>query len=328
NLSIVYEELLNNLLPKFVDNGLAAQQDQIRQWLMKDVPMSQWIRDIMTRQKARDEALANAVALGTGAQVISARMMFDVVAKPTGENLNRIELSELLMSEYLYAKQDWEIERDNLIAQASQSRKALNELTRKLAHITATRQAQLASKYSDAVVRGYSHSVREYMGYLDIASPAEALQNAKDSLRELAMSSLDGSMKVYPVQMTPLDWFQGLSTSFTMEDLTQDPEAIRSQINAKSQQLDTLNAQLVALQMHKGRSYGVTKQGRGCAEHFGFSAEHARTDLFQQCHLDGEYVPGCRWEGRHIYSGRQTRGCAECAGGPSCADGGSEVRAG
>jgi hypothetical protein len=49
--------------------------------------------------------------------------------------------------------------------------------------------------------------------------------------------------------MTPLDWFQGLSTSFTMEDLTQDPEIIRTQINAKSRQLDTLNAQLVALQM-------------------------------------------------------------------------------
>jgi hypothetical protein len=63
------------------------------------------------------------------------------------------------------------------------------------------------------------------------------------------MSSLDGSMKVYPVQMTPLDWFEGLSTSFTMEDLTQDPEVIRMQIDAKSQQLDTLNTQLVALQM-------------------------------------------------------------------------------
>jgi hypothetical protein len=57
-----------------------------------------------------------------------------------------------------------------------ESQKALNDLTRKLAHITATRQAQLAAKYSDAVVRGYAHTVREYMGYLDIASPAEALQ--------------------------------------------------------------------------------------------------------------------------------------------------------
>ncbi|KAJ7270869.1 hypothetical protein C8J57DRAFT_1065233 [Mycena rebaudengoi] len=277
NLSIVYEQLLNNLLPKYVENGLAKQQDQIRQWLMKDVPMSQWIRDIMERQKAREAALANAVAVGMGeksapgmriggihwrnltisdeetdpatptpSNMPTRGIMFDVSSKGSSETLNRIELSELLMNEYLYAKQDWEIERDALISQASQ---ALNELTRKLAHITATRQAQLAAKYSDAVVRGYSHTVREYMGYLDIASPAEALQNAKDSLRESAMSSLDGSMKVYPVQMTPLDWFQGLSTSFTMEDLTQDPEIIRTQINAKSQQLDTLNAQLVALQM-------------------------------------------------------------------------------
>ncbi|KAJ7114588.1 hypothetical protein C8R43DRAFT_1113155 [Mycena crocata] len=272
NLSIVYEQLLNNLLPKYVENGLAKQQDQIRQWLMKDVPMSKWITDIMARQQAREQALANAVAVSMGtksassagpvtpspASVLSPGVMFDVSSKPTinGETLNRIELSELLMNEYLYAKQDWEVERDALIKQASQadmgtpeSQKALNDLTRKLAHITATRQAQLAAKYSDAVVRGYSHTVREYMGYLDIASPAEALQNAKDSLREAAMSSLDGSMKVYPVQMTPLDWFEGLSTSFTMEDLTQDPEIIRIQINAKSIQLDTLNSQLISLQM-------------------------------------------------------------------------------
>ncbi|KAJ6541052.1 hypothetical protein DFH09DRAFT_1089612 [Mycena vulgaris] len=242
----------------------------------------QWIKDIMARQQTREQALADAVAVSIGTKsatpaagpvtpslvsALAPGVMFGVSSKPNGngDTLNRIELSELLMNEYLYAKQDWEIERDALISGASQadigsqeSQKALNDLTRKLAHITTTRQAQLAAKYSDAVVRGYSHTVREYMGYLDIASPAEALQNAKDSLREAAMSSLDGSMKVYPVQMSPLDWFEGrstddastgLSTSFTMEDLTQDPEVIRVQINAKSQQLDTLNAQLVGLQM-------------------------------------------------------------------------------
>ncbi|KAJ7839338.1 hypothetical protein B0H14DRAFT_2185349, partial [Mycena olivaceomarginata] len=163
---------------------------------------------------------------------------FDISSKQTanGEGLNHIELSELLMNEYLYSKQDWEVERDALISQASQSQKTLNDLTRKLAHITVTRQAQRAAKYSDAVVRGYSHTVREYMGYMDISSPAEALQSAKDSLREAAMSSLDGSMKVYPVQMTHLDWFEGLSTAFTMEDLTPDPEVIRTQMDTKSQQ--------------------------------------------------------------------------------------------
>ncbi|KAJ7182514.1 hypothetical protein C8R43DRAFT_1144573 [Mycena crocata] len=272
NLSIVYEQMLNNLLPKYVENGLAEQQDSIRQWLMKDVPMTQWIGDIMARQQAREQSLATAIAVSMGTNSPTAGestngapvsglapgAMFDISGKSTtnGEMLNRIELSELLMNEYLYAKQDWEVERDGLISKASEadlgtseSQKALNALTRQLAHITDTRQAQLASKYADAVVRGYSHNVRQYMGYLDISNPAEALQDAKDSLREAAMSSLDGSMKVYPVQLTPLDWFAGLSTSFTLEDLTQDPGVIRLQIKVKSNELDTLNAQLVALQM-------------------------------------------------------------------------------
>ena len=51
-------------------------------------------------------------------------MMFDISSMATakGDTLNRIELSELLMNEYLYVKQDWEVERDSLISQASQVR--------------------------------------------------------------------------------------------------------------------------------------------------------------------------------------------------------------
>ncbi|KAF7325505.1 ZnMc domain-containing protein [Mycena kentingensis (nom. inval.)] len=283
NLSIIYEQVLNNNLPKFVDNGLFEQQDQIRRWLLKDVPMTQWVKDIMERQNAREKALSETLSGAANALTESAvpdddqgaptgtqsgvnpggsatsNPMFDISSKDvsSGETLNRIELSELLMNEYLYAKQDWELERDTMINNAMEgdiadpdSQKKLNMLTRQLAHITDTRQQQLAAKYADAVVRGYSHTVRRYMGYLDIMDPAEALQRAKDSLRESSMSSLDGSMRVYPVQMTPLDWFQGLSTNFKMEDLTQDVELIRTQIDFKSQEIDNLNAQLVALQMN------------------------------------------------------------------------------
>lgn len=46
--------------------------------------------------------------------------MFDANSK--GQALNRIELSEVLSNDYLYAKQDWETERDELIKQASQVR--------------------------------------------------------------------------------------------------------------------------------------------------------------------------------------------------------------
>ncbi|KAK6988582.1 ZnMc domain-containing protein [Favolaschia claudopus] len=282
NLSIVYEQVLNNFLPKFVNNNLFEQQDQIRHWLLKDVPMTQWVRDIIARQNARELALADrmagtvnelevAASLSDNSTTVSTAVntakstvkavapMFDLASRDVnaGESLNRIELSELLMNDYLYAKQDWELERDNMIMTATtkdistaDGQMKLNALTRQLAHITDTRQAQLASKYSDAVVRGYAHTVRRYMGYLDIKDPAEALQDAKDSLREAAMSSLDGSMHVYPIQMTPLDWFEGLSTSFTMEDLTQDVDLIRTQIDFKSSELDSLNSQLVALQMN------------------------------------------------------------------------------
>ncbi|KAF7300633.1 ZnMc domain-containing protein [Mycena chlorophos] len=305
NLSLIYDQLLNNFLPKFVDNGLFKQQDQIRQWMLKDVPMTQWIRDIMERQNSREQTLTtnitnsvNALAVASAAAtstadrnttsdvvlapgaaaavkstdgtIQAAAPMFDLSSKDIngGETLNRIELSELLMNEYLYAKQDWELERDTMITNATQfdlsqpdAQFKLNALTRQLAHITDTRQAQLASKYSDAVVRGYSHTIRRYMGYLDIKDPAESLQDAKDSFREAAMSSLDGSMNVYPVQMTPLDWFEGLSTSFTMEDLTQDVDLIRTQIDFKSSELDSLNAQLVALQMNsRGDSKALEKQ--------------------------------------------------------------------
>ncbi|TCD66802.1 hypothetical protein EIP91_000938 [Steccherinum ochraceum] len=258
SMSQVYETVLNNLIPVFRSNGLAQQQDQIRQWLLRDVKTTAWIREIIDGQhtagkisSSDDSENDGTVVAASGATVGPA---FAVSNKLEDGTITRMELSNALMQEYLQAKQAWEVERDAMIEEALQlklgsgeSSAALNALTRKLAHTTAAREAQLSAKYADAVVRGYTHNVREYIGYLDIRTPAEALQDAKDSLREAAMSSMDGSLKVYPVQMTPIDWFEGLSTSFTMEDLTQDPELIVQQIRAKSTQLDVLNSQLTAL---------------------------------------------------------------------------------
>ena len=260
SLSQVYDQLINNLLPVFRSNGLAQQQDQIRQWLLRDVKVSGWIRELLDAQHTTglpqslddsedidNEVIGNATV---------GQPAFAISDKVEDGKVNRMELSNALMQEYLQAKQAWEVERDGMIEAAlklklgtADSNSALNELTRKLAHTTAIREAQLASKYSDAVVRGYTHNVREYVGYLDVKSAAEALQDAKDSLREAAMSSLDGSLKVYPVQMTPIDWFEGLSTSFKLEDLTGDPDLIYQQIKMKSAQLDALNSQLVSLRL-------------------------------------------------------------------------------
>ncbi|THH31486.1 hypothetical protein EUX98_g2707 [Antrodiella citrinella] len=260
SMSQVYDQLINNLLPVFRSNGLAQQQDQIRQWLLREVKTASWIRELLNSQhtvnvpsSTDDSETAAEDQSGQTAHVD--KPAFAISDKLDNGTVNRMELSNALMQEYLEAKQAWEVERDSMIEQAlllkvgtDESKTALNNVTRKLAHTTAVREAQLAAKYSDAVVRGYSHNVREYVGYLDVKSAAEALQDAKDSLREAAMSSLDGSLNVYPVQMTPIDWFEGLSTSFKLEDLTQNPDLIFQQIKAKSQQLDVLNQQLTALQ--------------------------------------------------------------------------------
>ena len=285
NLSLVYEQVLNNLIPASHDADLLKRQHKIRSWLLKDVKAAKWIEKLLEAQHSHSMAASRSVGKVVGdSQLEGPKPMFAVSDKMSeSRTVNRLELSDALMQEYLVAKQTWETERDMMINQAtklklgsSDSSQALDALTRTLAHVTATREAQLASKYADAVVRGFSHTIREYMGHLDIKSSAEFLQDAKDSLREAAMSSFDGSMKVYPVQMSPIDWFESLSTSFTMEDLTEDATVIEQQIDAKSKQLDVLNSQLASLKTAKR---GDMKELEGKVEGGQATLDAAQSDL-------------------------------------------------
>lgn len=60
------------------------------------------------------------------------------------------------------------MERESLINRAITTRDQteLETVTRKLVHVTAAQQNKLSMKYADAVVRGYSHVVREALGQL------------------------------------------------------------------------------------------------------------------------------------------------------------------
>jgi len=263
SLSAVYEQCLNNLIPGVPLSAInfQKQQSQIRDWLLKDVPTSGWVKDLIITQHTTGSpgrasstpGPAGAALTANSSSAIDSKPQFAIANKLSDDNkVNRMELSQALTEEYLAAKQAWELERDDMIKTAKGE--DLDALTRRLAHITAIRESQLASKYADAVVRGYSHVIRQYLGYMDIKTPAETLQDAKDSLRESAMSSLDGSMKVYPVQMAPIDWFQSLSTSFTMEDLTVNADVIAQQLDIKSRQLDDLNARLALIQSNPKQS--------------------------------------------------------------------------
>ena len=249
NLSIIYEQCLNNLIPGNDNSNkdLSKQQVEIRRWLMRDVAASGWVKKIISSLGNQDdESDEDSVDEDGPSRGVEPRRHHAISDKLSADDkVSRMELAEALMQRYLIAKSDWEKERDAKITKAKG--KGLDAVTRELARITPIREAELAAKHADAVVRGYSHNIRQYLGYMDIKSSAEILQDAKDALREAASSSLDGAMKVYPVQMSPIDWFQGLSTSFTMEDLTSDPDLIYQLVDAKSKQVDLLQTRLTVL---------------------------------------------------------------------------------
>jgi hypothetical protein len=90
---------------------------------------------------------------------------------------------------------------------------------------------------------------------------------------------MGGSMKVYPVQLSPAGWFEGLSTSFSVHDLTEAPEMIRVQIDVKSQQLDTLNSQLLSLTLG---SRGNTKALQEKCEKAQLDLDAAQSALSEQ----------------------------------------------
>ena len=272
NLSIVYEQCLNNLIPGVPSSAIdfQKQQSKIREWLLKDVKTTGWVKDLIKAQHTETDKTSSKTPTSgksvapPGVKASSAinpdsKPQFALADKLADDNkINRMELSQALMQEYLAAKQAWELQRDDMIKNAKGE--DLDALTRRLAHITAIRESQLASKYADAVVRGYSHVIRQYLGYMDIKSTAETLQDAKDALRESAMSSLDGSMKIYPIQMTPVDWFQSLSTSFNMEDLTSKQDVIEQQLSIKSKLVEDLNLRLALIQSNPKQSVKELQQ--------------------------------------------------------------------
>ncbi|KAE8244742.1 hypothetical protein A4X13_0g6310 [Tilletia indica] len=173
--------------------------------------------------------------------------------------MTRMEFSQSLTKAYLKDKAKYESMRQDLINEAREAKdpKALEKITRILSHVDLAERSELSSKYADSVVRGYSHVVREMLGLIDVKSTAEMLQDAKDSMRESALSSLFTASKVYPVQMLPTDWFEALDTSFTPADLAADYNIIAETIQTKASLIDDLRNQLDLLSFGKQDVVGI-----------------------------------------------------------------------
>lgn len=263
SLTIKYEQILNNLVPRYVsaDIEIRKAREKMRSWLLEETSSQNafFVNDTRIIDPKGDGVVGKD-------EVQEAVRSDDALSGP--RVASRMEVCQKLMEEYLEASSVWKSKHSQMIQEAMHVQtdgrlQKLEDAAREIANTAAVENSKLSAKYADVVVRGHLHTVRECLAQLDIKSTAEFLQDAKDSLRESALSSLYGASRVLPVIMvsfafppvrswliiqTPMDWSESLDTSFDPQDLSSDPAIIEMNITAKTRQIDNYREQLSSLQ--------------------------------------------------------------------------------
>ena len=171
-------------------------------------------------------------------------LMADVNDEINGKkNLSRMGAAKELYGEYLVKRNDW-FTRKRKIYDELKAQDKLEEYARWLSTEGLVREEEINNFYNDAVVRGNYHEVLTLLGFLNISTPAEVLENTKQKMRASQRRSLDGSSDVYPVHFQPSDWFKSLRPNLNPKDLTMALDSLRSEYRAKKSRLRSLQAML------------------------------------------------------------------------------------
>jgi hypothetical protein len=211
SLSLNYEMILNNLVPRYVDADIEIRRarEKMRTWLLEETSSQNafFVNDTRIIGPKGDGIV------GTD-EVRDAVRSDDSLSGP--RIASRMEVCQKLMSEYLEASSAWKSKHSHMIQEAMHVQtdgrlQKLEDAAREIANTASVENSKLSAKYADVVVRGHLHTVRECLAQLDIKSTAEFLQDAKDSLRESALSSLYGASRVLPVIMVRPSSTQSIS---------------------------------------------------------------------------------------------------------------------
>ncbi|CAE6368124.1 unnamed protein product [Rhizoctonia solani] len=90
-----------------------------------------------------------------------------------------------------------------------------------------------------------AHAEEELLTYLDVKTSSELLYDAKVIFRKSGRRCLDVSGFALPVTIRPMDWYEASQTSWGADELNQDLGVLRSQLNQKLSDMDSLTAQLI-----------------------------------------------------------------------------------
>ncbi|VUD66761.1 hypothetical protein TDB9533_03686 [Thalassocella blandensis] len=209
-LSVVYDSLLNNYVPKLSElKDFIVDKFDVRKFLL---------------EKVEDEI--------DGAQVSCSRM----------------ELCQRLYNKYLNEKNNWLQQKDSEF-DSYRGKDDLDGFAKWVSSEGIVRDEKLNNLFNDVVVRGHYHEVLTILGFLNVASSAETLEKSKQNMRHCSRKSLDASTTIYPVQFQPNDWFKSLNSSFAPKDLLGSQETIQTKYDAKRKQLSDVRAQLSEMKM-------------------------------------------------------------------------------
>lgn len=159
------------------------------------------------------------------------------------KTMSRMAMARELYDEFLERRNEW-YSKKNRVYEEYRAKNDLDGYANWLSSEGLVQEEQISNFYNDAVVRGHYHEVLTLLGFLNVSSPSEALENTKQKMRSSLRRSLDGSTDIYPVQFQPSDWFKSLRPNLSPKDLTMATESLVADYRAKQQRLRGLKAQL------------------------------------------------------------------------------------
>ena len=204
-LSTVFDTVINNYVPRLEAlKSFVSDQKNLREWLLAPV-----------KDEVRGEV----------------------------RTMSRMAMARELYDEFLERRNEW-YSKKNEVYEAYRAKDDLDGYAKWLSSEGLVQEEKLSNFYNDAVVRGHYHEVLTLLGFLNVASPSEALENTKQKMRSSLRRSLDGSTDIYPVQFQPSDWFKALRPNLSPKDLTMATDSLVAEYRAKQQRLRSLQAQL------------------------------------------------------------------------------------
>ena len=204
-LSTVFDTVINNYVPRLEAlKSFVSDQKNLREWLLTPV-----------QDEVRGET----------------------------KTMSRMAMARELYDEFLERRNEW-YSKKNEVYEKYKATDDLDGYAKWLSSEGLVQEEKISNFYNDAVVRGHYHEVLTLLGFLNVASPSEALENTKQKMRSSLRRSLDGSTDIYPVQFQPSDWFKALRPNLSPKDLTMATDSLVAEYRAKQQRLRSLQVQL------------------------------------------------------------------------------------